>query len=139
MNTSNAESDGLVLWRLTADQRQQIYEEEKRRMEQSAPKLSRNAKTQISVYLLGCVLIYFGIVQSLMNFARTRQWSYRPETDFPLSLFNAVWELARPLAAGYLFGVPCYLVVFLFWESAPVLLKFLKRKNNRDNEPKNRI
>jgi len=129
-------NDEDVLWRLTADQRQQIYEEEKRRIEQSPKQLSRNAKTQIAVYLFGCVLIYFGIAQSLLDFTGTRQWLYRPETVLPLSLFNAAWELARPFAAGYLFGVPCYLVVFVLREYSPALLRFLKRSTNSDNEPK---
>jgi hypothetical protein len=116
MDTLGNEPNENTLRVLTADQRQQIYEEEKSRLEQFAPKLSKNAKVQIAVYIFGCVLVYFGIAQSLLEFATTGQWSYsKPETNLFMTLFNAVWILAGPLAAGYLFGVPCYVVVYLLW------------------------
>jgi hypothetical protein len=85
-------------------QRRQIYEEEKRSIEQSAPLLSKRTKIMAGVYLLGCVLIYFGIPQSVIDFCGTRQWKYQPETDIFRSLVNAAAELARPFIAVVICG-----------------------------------
>jgi len=100
MDTSKDDSDEDILWRLTADQRQQIYNEEKRRMKQSAPMFSKQTKILIVAYLLGCVLIYFGIPQSFIAFCGTGQWTYKPETDIFGSLVNAAVELIRPFLAA---------------------------------------
>lgn len=82
--------------RLNAEQRQQIYEEEKHRIEQFSPRFSENIKIMIVAYLLGCVLIYFGIPRSFI----------KPEADLLLSLFNSVLELIRPLLVGYICLLP---------------------------------
>ena len=100
MDTSKDDSDEDILWRLTADQRQQIYNEEKRRRKQSAPMFSKQTKILIVAYLLGCVLIYFGIPQSFIAFCVTGQWTHKPETDIFGSLVNAAVELIRPFLAA---------------------------------------
>jgi len=47
METSRNDFDKSILFRLTAEQKKYIYEEEKRRIEQSAPILSKQAKIYI--------------------------------------------------------------------------------------------
>ncbi len=137
MSTSRDESDTPLLWRLTADQRRQIYEDEKRRIEQSAPLFSRRTKILAVTYLVGCVLQYFGIPWSLIEFYRTRQWRYQPDPDFVKSLGEATVQLIMPfltvyafvamvaLPVGLVFGVICWISDLLRW---------LKNLFNRDKE-----
>jgi hypothetical protein len=136
MNTSGDDTDTALLWRLTADQRQQIYEEEKRRIEQSAPAFSTRTKILAVVYLLGCALLYFGLPQSVIEFCGTRNWKYEPEADIFLSLLNAVGELIRPFLAflicGWTVAIPAALV-FGVWSCGNALLRFFRRLFNRDN------
>jgi hypothetical protein len=136
MNTSEDNSD-TGLWRLTSDQRHQIYEEEKRRIEQSAPMLSKQTKIVAGVYLLGCVLIYFGIPRSGMDFYLTRQWTYQPETDIFRSLVNAALELTRPFIAvvicGWAVAIPP-LLVWGLWSYGEDIVRFFRRLFHRDHE-----
>jgi hypothetical protein len=48
------DTDKIPLWRLTAEQRQKVYEEEKERMERSRPLLSMKTRAVAGVYLVGC-------------------------------------------------------------------------------------
>lgn len=116
MHTLNDESEN-TLCRLTAEQRQQIYEEEKHRIDQTGPWFSNKIKIMIVAYLLGCVLIYFGIPRSLIE----------PETALFMSLFDAGLKLIRPLLAGYICLLPFYVIFMAFGYD---ILKYLRKSSS---------
>jgi hypothetical protein len=72
MNASGDETDTTLASRRTAEQRRRIYEEEKRLIEHSAPVFSKRTKIVAGMYLLGCVLIYFGIPRGAVDLDRNR-------------------------------------------------------------------
>ena len=94
--------ENILRW-LTADQKQQIYEDEKRRVDQSAPRFSDKIKVLIFSYISWFGILYFGI-----------PWFMGPEKVLFESLCLAGMTLVRPLIAGYICIMP-------FW----VLLGFL--------------
>jgi len=84
--------------------------------------------------LFGCLLLYFGVPQSLIDFCGTHRWAYQPETDILASLFNAAVELVRPFLAvlicGWAVAIPVGVVWgFLLWGND--LLEFLRKLTNR--------
>ena len=123
----------------TIKQRRRIYEEEKRSIELSAPAVMFSKRTKIvaGVYLLGCVLIYFGIPQSVLDFCGTRQWKYQPETDIFRSLGNAALELIRPFIAvvvcGWAVAIPP-LLVWGLWSYGEDIVRFFRRLFHREPE-----
>lgn len=125
------------LSQLTADQRRQIYEEEKHRIEQSSPALSKKAKLLIAVYSLGCLLIYFGISDAALDFWGTRKWELRPEPHFFESLVEAAVMLVRPFLAVVLtfwvVAIPAG-IIWGAWLFGADFIKFLKRLINRHND-----
>jgi len=103
-------------------------------MEHSAPLLSKRVKILCAVYVFGCLLLYFGVPQSFIEFYGTHQWTYEPETDILASLFNAAVELVRPFLAvvicGWAVAIPLGIVWgFLLWGND--LLEFLRKLTNR--------
>jgi len=137
MNPLQSHTGNVDLWRLTAEQRQQIYEEEKRRIEQAAPAVSRKTMVIAAVYLLGCLLIYFGVVHAIVDFWATRRWNLQPELGFFESLINAAVTLIRPFLAVVLtfwaVAIPAG-VVWGAWLWGADLVGFVKRVVNRDRE-----
>lgn len=127
-------SEPDLLWRLTAEQRREIYEQEKRRIERTSPTISNQTKILLAIYILGCILMYFGIPQSFIDFCGTRRWTYQPEKDVFLSIFKGAVEIIRPFLAV----VICFWVVFIpvgiVWVLGGDLLKYLKRLINYRNE-----
>lgn len=122
-------------WQLTDEQRQQIYEEEKRRIEKSLPMLSQKAKILIAVYSLGCLLTYFGIPATFIDFCGTRQWVYQPESDIFRSLFYAAVELIRPFLAVVIMSWVVFIPAGLIWGTwncAADFIKFCKRLVNKN-------
>lgn len=71
-------------------------------------------KIWIVVYFLGCALLYFGIPQLLVDSLGTNKLTYQPDKDIFLTLFNAVVELTRPVAAVFLCGIPV-MATFGLW------------------------
>ena len=119
-------------------QRRRIYEEEKRLIdsfvERSAPVLSTRTKIVAGVYLLGCVLIYFGIPQSMIKLCGTGQWKYQPETEFFVVLFNSAVQLIRPFIAVWVIAIPVVFVWGLWVWGAHVFRSFRRRLFHRDHE-----
>lgn len=146
MNTPEDDPKTDLLWRLTADQRRQVYEEEKRRIEQAASTFSNKTKTLIGVYLFGCVLIYFGITESIVEFWQKRQWVNKPGADIVPLLVNAVVELSRPflavvstfwfgvatLLSTWFHGIPVGIILLLLFIFNDRLLQFIRRLVKRD-------
>jgi hypothetical protein len=129
MNASGDDTDTILASRLTAERRRRIYEDEKRLIEQSAPVFSKRTKIVAGVYLLGCVLIYFGIGRSAMDFYLTRQWTYQPEPEFADAFIEAVMVLIRPFAAvvvcGWAVAIPP-LLVWGLWSYGEDIVRFCR-------------
>lgn len=68
-------------------------------------------KIWITIYIIGCVILYFGIPQLFIDLIGTHKVIYKPEKDLFLSLFDAVTVLIRPVIAFFIFAIP----VMLFW------------------------
>jgi hypothetical protein len=126
MEASKNNFDKSIIFQLTAEQRNYIYEEEKSRIEQSTPILSKQAKIYIASYLLGCVLLYFGIVQSFIEFIGTGNWKYQTEKDIFYTLFNSIIELIRPFLAA-LFIIWPILIIYGLWAWGDEILQNLKK------------
>ena len=132
-------------WRLFSEeekriikQRRRIYEEEKRSIEleqeRSAPLFSKRTKIVAGVYLLGCVLIYFGIPQSIIELCGTGQWKYQPETEFFGVLVGSAVQLIRPFLAVWVIAIPVVFVWGLWVWSAGVFQSFRRRLFHHDHE-----
>jgi hypothetical protein len=136
MNPLQSDTGNVDLWRLTAEQRQQIYEEEKRRIEQAAPAVSRRAMVIAGVYILGCLLIYFGVANAAIDFWGTRTWNLKPEPGFFESLVDSVVTLIRPFLAVVLtfwaVAIPVG-VVWGLWLWGADIVGFVKRLVNKDH------
>lgn len=135
MNSPQNKNENVDLWRLTDEQRIQVYEEEKRRIKQNSPIFSKKTKIYISVYLLGCLLLYFGITNAAMDFWSTKKWNIQPEPDLFYSLFDAAILLIRPLLAVVLtfwtVAIPIGLVLGL-WIWGTEIISFIKKVINRN-------
>jgi len=123
MDTSKDDSDNDILWRLTADQRQQVYKEEREKIKQTAPTFSKKTKIYIVLYALGCAVIYSGIIKSLTNLFDTGRWQHKTDIYFFTSsldcLANVAVLLLRPLLTGFvtvfIFFMPTFLAcLFIF-------------------------
>ena len=77
-------------------------------IEKASPAFSKRTKIIVAVYLLGCLLQYFGICAAVMEFWSTRTWTLKPEPDLFYSLVEAAVTLIRPFIA----------VVLTFWAVA---------------------
>jgi hypothetical protein len=134
MNSSHHDTDTAATWRLTAEQRQQIYEEERRRIADKAPAFTKKTKIIAAVYLLGCLLIYFGITNAVMDFWSTHTWKLKPESEFFESIIGATVTLIRPFLAVVLtfwaVAIPPGIVLGLWCWRADIV-RFLKRLVNR--------
>jgi hypothetical protein len=131
MNTS--QDDLVDLWRLTAEQRRQIYEEEKRRIAETSPMFSKMTKIIVAIYVLGCLLLYSGVTQAVVGFWCTHTWKLQPEPDFFWSLLGAAVSLTRPFLAvvGTFWAVAIPpLILWGFWVD---IVRFVKRLMNRHN------
>lgn len=133
METLKNDFDKNILLQLTAEQKRYIYNEEKLRLEQVSPFLSKQAKFYIAFYLLGCVLIYFGIAQSFIEFWGTGKWVYKPEPTIFESLFNSAIELIRPFLAAYFITWP-FLIVYRIWGWDSDIFKYLRKFFNSNKE-----
>lgn len=120
-------SEPELLWQLTTEQRHEVYEQEKRRIEESAPAFSKRTKFFFALYILGCVLLYFGIPQSFIDFCGTRQWTYQPEKDIFVSIVNGAIELIRPFLAVLICFWFLLIPIGIVWFSGGGLLKFVKK------------
>ncbi len=100
-----------IYWQLTASERELVYEMEKRRIRDSGELFSRKTRNIIiicvSVYLFGCILIYFGIISSAIEYWTTGRWVYKPEKTLLQSLVNSLIELARPVIVTFGAVVVC--------------------------------
>ena len=140
MNSPQDDTGPVALWRLTAEQRQKIYEEEKRRIEDAAPVFSRKTKVIAAVYFLGCLLLYFGIPQAVGDFGSIRSWKLAPEPELFYSLFEAARTLIRPFIAFWFVGmilvIPVGFVLLLGgWGIDTVgSLKRLLNRDERNND-----
>jgi uncharacterized membrane protein len=86
-------------------------------------------KIWVAVYLIGCVLIYFGIPQTLINFSSTHELTYHPQKDMFLTLLNAAIVLIGPVAVVFLCGIPV-MVAFGLWVSChDFYTKYRKNRN----------
>lgn len=136
MNPSPDDRDATALWRLTAEQRQQIFEQEKHRIEHAAPAFSKKTKVIAAVYVLGCLLLYFGIPSASLEFWSTHTWKLKPEPDLFASLGEAAITLIRPFLAVILtfwfVGFPLIIALGI-WGFGGDFLSFLKRMFNREN------
>ena len=103
MNPSQDDAEMVAVWRLTAEQRRQIYDEEKRRIEHSSPMLSKPTRIVAAVYCLGCLLLFCGITNAAIDFWSTHTWKLKPEPEFFESLVEAVVTLIRPFLAVVLY------------------------------------
>ncbi|MCX5633327.1 MAG: hypothetical protein NTW93_06620 [Phycisphaerae bacterium] len=134
MDISKEQSESVSIWQLTDEQRQQIYEEEKRCIEKTSPMLSKRAIFYVAVYFFGCLLLYFGIPQAFIDFCGTRQWTYQPESNIFVSLLNAAVELIRPFLAVvitfWVVAVPAG-IIWGVWILGNNFIKFFKRLVNK--------
>jgi hypothetical protein len=140
MNPSQDDADTTNLWRLTAEQRRQIYEEEKRRIEHTTPTFSKRTWIIAAVYLLGCLLLFFGITNAVMDFWSTHTWNLKPESDFFESLIEAAVTLIRPFLAVVLTFWAVVIppaIVWGLWLWGADIPRFLKRLVNRDDRDDN--
>lgn len=137
MDISEEPPESVSIWQLTDEQRQQIYEQEKHRIEDTSPMLSKKAifciVLYVVLYFFGCLLLYFGIPKAFINESGTRQWFKQPESDFFVSLFSAVITLIRPLLAGvftfFIIFVPAWGIREV-WKLGANFIKFFKRRVN---------
>jgi hypothetical protein len=120
---------------LTADQRQQIYEEEKNRIKQESPTFSKKTKIIIEVYILGCLLLYFGFTNAVFGLWTDHIWELKPEPNIFESLLEAVVTLVRPVFAVI---ISCWFVfipigiVWGLWSGGTDIVSSFKRLINRD-------
>jgi hypothetical protein len=66
-------------------------------------------------YVIGFLLMYFGVAGAMLDFVGTREWTLKPENRLHRDLVNAAIELVRPLLATWL----CALIMAI-----PALLVF---------------
>lgn len=104
---------------LTAEQRRRIYEEEKHLIEQSAPYISKRKASIIVIYCLGCLIIYSGILQALINLMGNGRWVYHREVGFFYELFNAAFFLSKPLIGFIVFALPVAILLEFIWPNLP--------------------
>ena len=122
MDTSKYDSDKDILMRLTPEQRQQVYEEEKERIKQTAPTFSRKTKICIALYILGCVVILTGLIPTISHFFDTGKWQYQKDTFFLGDsieyMIGGAMSLLRPLVVGFatvfIIYMPLYLIFMIF-------------------------
>lgn len=140
MNPPQDDKDTPAVRRPTAERRQQIYEEEKirpDRVEQEARTFAKKTGVIASVYLVGCLLIYFGISNAVIDFWSTHTWELKPESDVFESLVYAVLTLIRPFVVVvvmfWVVAIPPG-IVFGLWCGGAHIVSFVKRLVNRDND-----
>jgi uncharacterized membrane protein len=122
METSKNDKD--ILWRLTAEQRQQIYKEEKERIKQAAPTFLKKAIICSALYILGCVVILTGLIPTLTNYFDTGKWQYKADTFFLAEsieyMIGGAMLLLRPLVVGFatvfIIYMPVYLICLLIFD-----------------------
>ncbi|WP_428304637.1 hypothetical protein [Lacipirellula sp.] len=118
---------------LTWEQREFIYEAEKREREKDAPLLSRKVKIWIGVYIFGCLLMYFGVAKGLLEVwaSKGRVWEFTLDHEFPFGLLNAVVELVRPFLAvvisGWAIAIPL-LIPFGLWSYGEDIHRWFKER-----------
>ena len=141
MDTSKYDSDKDILMRLTAEQRQQVYEEEKERIKQTAPTFSENTKICIALYILGCIVILTGLIPTISHFFETGKWQYKKDTFFLAEsigyMFGVAWSLLRPLVVGFvtvfIFYMPiCMIASFFDIDLTGKLMKFFKLDDEQE-------
>lgn len=126
----NSFDEKNILLSLTPEQRHHIYEEEKLRIEQNSQALFKKYLLYFFLYILGCFLIYFGILNSLLDLFQTGKWIYQPETDFFENLFNSIIELIRPILAIVILSWPIMLIYGLWIYGDEIYKKILKKLNS---------
>jgi hypothetical protein len=131
------ESETVALWQLTIEQRRQIYEEEKCRIERDLPVFSKGTKIIAAVYLLGCMLCYFGIARAAIEFWGTFKWRLQPEPNLFYELIEAAVVLLRPFLAVpmtfWAVAIPP-LMIWGLWLGGVDAIGFLKRLIKRDDD-----
>ena len=65
----------------------------------------------IGFYIVGWLLIYFGVVDALLDYGQTRKWQLSPDHHYFERFFSAALTLARPAIVG----------LFLMWLLIPLL------------------
>jgi len=124
MDTSRDDSDKDTLGRLTAEQRQQIYKEEKERLKQAAPTFSKKTIICIALYILGCGVILTGLIPTISHYFDTGQWQYRKDPLFLAEsiehMIGGAMALLRPLVVGFvtvfIIYMPVYLICLLIFD-----------------------
>lgn len=98
---------------------------------------TKKTKIIAAVYLLGCLLLYFGITKAVIDFWSTHTWQLKPESDVFQSLVEAVVTLIRPFLAVVLtfwaVAIPIG-IVFGLWCWSADIASFVKRLVNRDDD-----
>ena len=90
-------------------------------------------KIAIGWYLLGCLLIYSGVMHAATDFWSTRQWKLTPEPQFFAQLFSAAVFIVRPFLAVVLTFWPVAIVPMMLlgaWCWGVDAVKFVKRNRN---------
>jgi hypothetical protein len=119
MDTSKDDSDKDILRRLNAEQRQQVYKEEKERIKQRVPTFSKKTKICIALYIIGCVVILTGLIPTVSHFFDTGKWHYKKDTFFLAEsieyMIGGAMSLLRPLVVGFLAVFIIYMPAYLFF------------------------
>jgi hypothetical protein len=124
METSKYDSDKAILMQLTAEQRHQIYNEERERIKKTAPIFSKKINICIALYLLGCVVILTGLIPTMSHFFNTGKWQYQRDEFFLResikNMMGGTIELLRPLVVGFvtvfIIYMPVYLICLLIFD-----------------------
>lgn len=95
------------------------------------------ARAVIGIYILGCLLLYFGIPNAVIEFFSTHTWNLKPERDLVPSLVDAAVTLARPFLAVVLtfwaVAIPPAIVLGI-WCWGTDIARFCKRLSNREQK-----
>lgn len=100
---------------------------------QPAPFVTKKTKWLIALYILGSLLLYFGIPQAVIEFMGTRNWVLQPERHLFKTLVEAVVTLIRPLLAvvisGWIVVIPA-LIIWYIWDKLYGLIKRLTHRGD---------
>lgn len=91
--------------------------------------MSKRTKIIIGVYLFGCLLLYFGTVNTLTHFCDTKQLKYLPEKNLLSSLVESAVCLLRPFLAVVICGWAIIIPLALFLHGADIY-RFIRNKLN---------
>ena len=97
--------------------------------------LSKNMSTMIILYLLGCLLMYFGITNAMLDLLTTHTWKLRPEHNLVRSLVNAAVTVIMPFITVWITGMVLILpagIALGAYYCGRAIVRFFKGQKNRD-------